>query len=68
MLFDPDGGPRALADAVRRVADDAALRGRLHDGGLATAARFPESAFNDGVLEALRTARESAVAEVGSRR
>ena len=68
VLFDPDAGPLALAGALRRVADDAALRSRLHDGGLATAARFPERAFNDGVLEALRSAREGAVAEVGSRR
>jgi glycosyltransferase involved in cell wall biosynthesis len=68
VLFDPDAGPRALADAVHRVAGDAELRGRLHDGGLATAAQFPESAFNDAVLEALHRAREGAVAEVGSRR
>ena len=68
VVFDVDGGPVALADAVRRLADDAELRSRLHDGGLRTAARFPESAFNEGVLEALRRAREATTAEVGSPR
>ena len=66
VLFDPDAGPPALADAIRRVAHDAELRSRLHEGGLATAVRFPERAFNDGVLEALHSARGGAVAEVGS--
>ena len=68
LLFDPDAGPAALAGAVRRLAEDGGLRARLHDEGLATAARFPESAFNDGVLAALHSARASGVAEVGSGR
>lgn len=68
LLFDPDAGPRALADVLRRLAEDPALRARLHAEGLATAARHPERAFNDGVLEALETAREASGAEVGSAR
>ena len=68
VIFDPDGGSLALAEAVRRVAGDAGLRSRLHDCGLATAARFPESAFNDAVLAALCNAREATMAKVGSAR
>ena len=68
VLFDPDLGPPALADAVRRVAGDASLRSRLRGEGLATAARLPERAFNDAVLEALETAREASGSKVGSAR
>ena len=68
VVFDPDAGPAALAEALRRLAEDDALRARLHDGGLATAVRFPESGFNEGVLKALHTARERRMAEVGSPR
>ena len=57
LLFDPDAGPLRLAEALQRLAADAELRAGLHAGGLATATRFPEAAFNDAVLEALCAAR-----------
>lgn len=48
-LLAPTGAPEALADAVRRLAGNRALRGQLRDGGLATAARYTEDAFNRSV-------------------
>jgi hypothetical protein len=41
---------------VRRLAGDETLRGRLREGGLATAARFPESAYNEAVAAAVERA------------
>lgn len=41
--------PSALAEAVRRIGSDRGLRERLREGGLATAPRFTEDAFNRGV-------------------
>ncbi len=43
------GQPEALARAVRRLSDDPALRERLRAGGLATAPRYTEDAFNRSV-------------------
>lgn len=48
-LLIPRADPRALAAAVRRLAEDGALRQRLRDGGLATAPRYTEDAFNRAV-------------------
>ena len=42
-----------LVDAVRRLAADDVLRERLRRGGLATAARYTESAFAERIAEAL---------------
>jgi glycosyltransferase involved in cell wall biosynthesis len=52
MLADPDAGPAQLADAVRRLADDADLRRRLRAGGLHTAQRYPDTAFATAVADA----------------
>ncbi len=41
--------PDAIAAAVRRLAEDAALRGRLRSGGLETAAKYTEQAYNQTV-------------------
>ena len=41
----PPGDVDALARAVRRLADDAGLRARLREGGLATAAQYDEAKF-----------------------
>jgi glycosyltransferase involved in cell wall biosynthesis len=56
LLFDPDAGPGALADAVARLAGDAELRARLRAGGRATAGRFDAEAYAGAVAEALRQA------------
>ena len=57
LLFDPDeGGAPALAAALRRLAEDDALRERLRAGGRATAAKLTEDAFNGAVLRELETA------------
>jgi glycogen(starch) synthase len=50
----PPARPGALADAVRRLHGDPALRERLRAGGEQTARRHTETMFNDAVLEALR--------------
>lgn len=52
-LVVPPGDARALAAAVRRLAGDEALRGRLVAGGRATAARFTKAAFEAAVVGAL---------------
>lgn len=53
LLFDVNRGPGALAERVRRLAEDPGLRARLAAGGRATAAAFPEAGFNAAVLDAL---------------
>jgi glycosyltransferase involved in cell wall biosynthesis len=58
LLFRPRDSPRALAAAVTRLSADPALRSKLREQGLRTAARFTETAYN----EAIRLALEEAVA------
>ena len=53
LLFDPEGGPGALAARVRELAGDPALRGRLRDGGFATVASLSAERFNEQVLDAV---------------
>lgn len=55
VVVDPDEGPAALATAVRRLAEDEALRRRLRRGGLETAARYPQSAFDERILRELES-------------
>jgi glycogen synthase len=55
LLFERDR-PDALAGAARRLARDETLRIRLRDAGFATAARFPESAYNEAVAVAIERA------------
>lgn len=45
----PPADPAALARAVRRLAEDPALRARLRAGGRETAPRYTESIFNSSV-------------------
>ena len=52
VLADPDSGPRPLARALERLADDDALRRRLRAGGFATAERYPDTAFATAVADA----------------
>jgi glycosyltransferase involved in cell wall biosynthesis len=55
-LIVPAGDPKALADAVRRLAADPDLRERLRAGGFETAARYPQRAFVEGVVAAVEAA------------
>jgi glycosyltransferase involved in cell wall biosynthesis len=55
LLFEA-GSEAALADAVRRLAGDPGLRRRLLAGGLETASRHTEDAFNAAVLQELARA------------
>ena len=48
-LLVPVGDPASLAASLHRLAEESALRERLRQGGLATAARHPETAFNEAV-------------------
>ena len=61
LLFDVDDGPDGVAVAARRLAEDPRLRARLAAEGHTTAARFPEAAFNQAVLAAVRGASSAGV-------
>ena len=52
LVYRPRDEPAGLAAAVSRLAEDAALRDRLRQGGLTTAARFTEDAFDEAVADA----------------
>jgi glycosyltransferase involved in cell wall biosynthesis len=53
LVYSPRGSAEALAAAVKRLADDAALRDRLRAGGLPTASRFTERRYNEAIEGAL---------------
>jgi glycogen(starch) synthase len=55
-LLHPPGDAAALADAVRRLAEDPDLRARLRAGGLATAPHHTETEFNAAVARHLLAA------------
>jgi glycosyltransferase involved in cell wall biosynthesis len=55
LLFEP-GDPAALADTLRALAGDAALRARIRAEGYETAQRHSEQAFNKGALAELEAA------------
>jgi glycosyltransferase involved in cell wall biosynthesis len=56
LIYSPRNSPEALAAAVTRLADDPALRSRLRDGGLPTAARYTERRYNEAIENALAEA------------
>jgi glycosyltransferase involved in cell wall biosynthesis len=56
LVVGADAG--ALAGAVRHLAADADLRGRLRGGGFETAARYSERAYNEAIAAALERAAE----------
>jgi glycogen synthase len=60
LLFDPDGGPSALAGVVRQLAEDPELRTQLREGGFETAARFSEDEWNLAVERLCERAVEAA--------
>jgi glycogen(starch) synthase len=53
LIYSPRNLAQPLADAVARLANDAGLRARLRDGGLATAPRFTERHYNEAIAAAL---------------
>jgi glycogen synthase len=53
LLFDPDQGPRALAEAVIELAEDEDLRRRLREGGAGTSSSIPRDNFNGAVERVL---------------
>jgi glycogen synthase len=60
LLFDPDQGPAALAQAVTRLAEDEPLRTRLREGGAQTSGAISADGFNIAVEETLiRAARRA---------
>jgi glycosyltransferase involved in cell wall biosynthesis len=63
LLFEA-GDADALAAALRRLADDEALRARLRAGGLGTAPRHTEAVLNGAVQRALETAAGGRAAAV----
>ena len=67
-LLVPPGEPRALADAVARLAADATLRERLIASGSATAARFTEAAWCERVAEIVRGLVAGSGSHLGSAR
>lgn len=56
LIFEPGDDPEELAAAVRRLAGDDDLRGRLREGGLRTASRFGETSYNEAIVAALHRA------------
>jgi glycogen(starch) synthase len=58
LLFDSDLGAAPLAEAVRRLAGDEALRARLREGGETTCESISADAFNDAVEATLTRALE----------
>jgi glycogen(starch) synthase len=58
LVYRPAEDAAALAAAVRRLADDSALRSRLRTEGFATAARHDERAFRRAAVEQHTTAVE----------
>jgi glycosyltransferase involved in cell wall biosynthesis len=51
LVYGPAEDPASLAAAIRRFADDPALRSRLRTEGFATAARHDERAFRRAAVE-----------------
>jgi len=60
LLFDADDA-EALAVALKRLADDHALRARLRRGGLETAARHTDEVFNRAVEAELARASDGRI-------
>jgi glycogen(starch) synthase len=56
LVIGSGAGPGALAAAVRKLASDANLRARLREGGMRTAERYTESAYNEAIEAALERA------------
>jgi glycosyltransferase involved in cell wall biosynthesis len=56
LIYSPRDSAAALADAVKRLADDADLRARVRQGGLPTAAKFSERRYNEAIERALEEA------------
>jgi glycogen synthase len=61
LIYGPPDNAAQLAAAIRRLADDEGLRGRLREGGFATAEKFTEAAFNEAVSIALEQAASAPV-------
>jgi glycosyltransferase involved in cell wall biosynthesis len=57
----PVGDPQALAQAVRRLADQPELRDVLRQGGSAAASRYSEDAFNEAVEHHLQEVASAGV-------
>jgi glycosyltransferase involved in cell wall biosynthesis len=53
LIFEPRDSGRALAERIVRLASDPALRATLRDGGLETADKFTEPAYNERIRAAL---------------
>lgn len=51
VIYEPADDPRALADAIKRLADDPALRAKLRAGGFETASRHDERSFRRAAVE-----------------
>lgn len=54
LIYEPPSSPEALAAAIRRLADEPALRDRLRENGAATAARYTETLYNEAIEAALQ--------------
>ncbi len=68
LIADPDAGSGALIAALERLAGDDGLRAHLRAGGLATAGRFTEHAYNRRIEAALEEVTERASGPAGGPR
>jgi len=66
LIASPDD-TEAVADAVKRLAADRALRSRLRENGLATAGRYTEERYNEAVLRRLESVVGSGRGQIGPR-
>ncbi len=56
LIYQPRTSAEALAAAIARLASEPELRDRLRDGGLATAARYTETLYNEAIERAIEEA------------
>jgi glycosyltransferase involved in cell wall biosynthesis len=56
LIYQPRASADALAAAIVRLASEPELRARLRDGGLATAARYTETLYNEAIERAIEEA------------
>jgi glycosyltransferase involved in cell wall biosynthesis len=56
LIYQPRASAEALAAAIVRLASEPELRARLRDGGLATAARYTETLYNEAIERAIEEA------------
>lgn len=58
LIYEPRDSGAALASRIRELASNRALQAKLRGGGLETASRFTETAYNERIRDALELAAD----------